>query len=95
MHKFLLRILDAGEWPAMWITHWIIPICKRNAAWDPKNYRGVHVTSQESKVMERLMTLAVTHIEKNDLFGSKQCAFRQGQQRGMQLLSSPSRGLQP
>ena len=46
VHCLFERILQAGEWPALWIIHWIVPIYKRHAAWDPENYRGVHVTSQ-------------------------------------------------
>ena len=63
----------------MWIIHWIVPIYKRHAAWDPENYRGVHVTSQLSKVMERLiLKLTEAHIEKFELFGGNQFAFRKG-----------------
>ena len=79
VHKLLMRILDAGEWPAIWITHWVVPIYKRSAAWNPKNYRGVHVTSQVSKVMERLiLRMAESHISKNVLFGANQFAFTKG-----------------
>ena len=42
VHKLLMRLSDEGQWPAVWITHWIVPIYKRSAAWSPKNYRWGH-----------------------------------------------------
>ena len=59
VHKLIQRILEEGEWPSVWASHWLVPIYKRKAAGDPGNYRGVHLTAQISKVCERLvMTIA-------------------------------------
>ena len=35
--------------------HWIVPIYKTKAIFQPGNYRGVHLTAQLSKVMERFL----------------------------------------
>ena len=48
-------ILKHGKWPAMWKIHWILPLYKTKAVFDPTNYRGVHLTPQLSKVVERLL----------------------------------------
>ena len=36
-------ILKHGIWPAMWKIHWILPLYKKKAVFDPMNYRGVHL----------------------------------------------------
>jgi len=51
------RILEAGRWPEMWLRHWIVPLYKKKAVFIPTNYRGVHMTAQLSKVLERLLGL--------------------------------------
>ena len=51
------QILRAGRWPEMWLRHWIVPLYKKKAVFDPNNYRGVHMTAQLSKVVERLLGL--------------------------------------
>ena len=47
--------LSSGRWPRAWREHWIVPIYKRKAKHDPDNYRGVHLTAQLSKCVERLL----------------------------------------
>jgi len=49
------RILETGVWPQIWITHWICPLYKKKAIHDGNNYRGIHLTSQLSKAMERML----------------------------------------
>ena len=48
-------ILRQGRWPDTWTSHWIIPRYKKNSVYDASNYRGVHLTAQLSKVMERVL----------------------------------------
>ena len=44
-----------------------------------KNYRGVHLTSQISKVAERLIKPMIEpHLERLDTFGINQFAYRTG-----------------
>ena len=61
--QLALSILDSGVWPAKWRIHCIVPIFKRGTVFLPKNYRGVHLTAQLSKVVERLLrSLMLPHI---------------------------------
>eukprot|EP00959_Pyramimonas_sp_CCMP1952_P403700 8459644-Pyramimonas_sp.AAC.1 len=49
------RIIDSGEWPQCWRIHWIFPIHKRGALSNPDLYRGIQLTAQMSKVLERML----------------------------------------
>ena len=46
-------IVSTSCWPAMWIMHWVVPLFKKKSVYDPNNYRGIHLTAQLSKAMER------------------------------------------
>ena len=72
------RILLEGEWPDTWREHWILPLYKKKAVWNVQNYRGVHLTSQLSKVAERVVkTLLEPYLEKPPLAqGPFQFAYR-------------------
>ena len=50
-------ILQYGSWPDIWGQHWVAPIYKKKNVFDPMNYRGVHMTAQLAKVVERLLRL--------------------------------------
>lgn len=50
-------ILRTGIWPDSWKQHRIVPLYKKNAPSNPENYRGVHITSQLSKVVERSLAI--------------------------------------
>ena len=52
------HLLRLGCWPRGWASHWICALFKSGSAFDPKRYRGVHLTPVLSKVCER----AVKHI---------------------------------
>ena len=68
-----LRTIATGEWPNYWKTHWIAPLFKREVVFRSKNYRGVHLTSQLSKVVERLVKpMFEPHLEKETRFGPNQ-----------------------
>ena len=65
-----LRIIATGIWPDCWKVHWIAPLYKRAAIFKGKNYRGIHLTAQVSKVVERLIKPMVEpHLEQFDWFG--------------------------
>ena len=49
------RLLYEGCWPRVWKTHLIVPIYKKGSAFNPGNYRGVHLTSILSKLAERII----------------------------------------
>ena len=55
IYSLAVAILNQGVWPSCWKMHWVVAIYKKKAAHDPSNYRGVHLTAQLAKVMERLL----------------------------------------
>lgn len=76
---FSRRLLDEGAWPDVWKLHWIHPLFKKGSASDPKNYRGVHLTTVLSKTVERVLSLVfVPYLDKAGIFGRSQWAFRPG-----------------
>ena len=79
VHALLQRILESGHWPDVWTEHWIVPIHKKKAAGNPGNYRGVHTTSQLSKVVERLiLSLLQPFLLDNVVTGPNQFAYSNG-----------------
>ena len=74
LQKLAMRILAEGRWPENWIQHWIAPLYKRKEVFKAGNYRGVHLTSQVSKAMERLLVpLFVPYLSTSGNFGSNHC----------------------
>ncbi len=51
----IIRIISTMAWPDCWRDHLIIPIFKKAALFLAKNYCGTHVTTQLSKVVERVI----------------------------------------
>ena len=75
----VMRILAHGKWPNIWRVHWIIPLYKRAAVYKSKNYRGVHMTPQISKAVERVLkTMIEPHLERIGALGDNQFAYRKG-----------------
>ena len=65
------------------MIHWIVPLFKKGAVFQPGNYRGIHLTAQISKAMERflasmVMTFAClpTNIGPNQFAYQKSCGAR-------------------
>ena len=54
-------ILTSGVWPQLWRQHWVAPLYKKKSVYQPGNYRGVHLTAQLSKGVERLINHCTTH----------------------------------
>lgn len=77
--RLLKRIIATGEWPASWKMHWICPIYKKKAVFNAKHYRGIHLTSQLSKVMERLLQqLYAPFLKQIVAFEPNQFAYCEG-----------------
>jgi hypothetical protein len=73
------RILECGRWPSIWILHWIVPLFKKKNVFDAKNYRGIHLTAQLSKVVERIFKeLYVPYLSSTVSFGPNQFAYTKG-----------------
>ena len=67
--------LSQGRWPLCWRTHWIRPLHKRSLGADAANYRGVQLTSQLSKVVERTNGSAFVAWLAKHCFGEHQYAY--------------------
>ena len=76
IRRLVYRMLDTGEWPETWLQHWITPIFKRAAVFKPTNYRGVHLTAQISKAVERIIACNFTqHLTATIGCGPNQFAY--------------------
>ena len=74
-------IVKHGRWSECWIVHWIVPLYKKNSVYLPASYRGVHLTSQLSKVVERILQLLfMPYVTATVSFGPNQFAYTK--QRG-------------
>ena len=72
------QIINEGRWPECWILHWILPLHKRNATHDTDNYRGIHLTAQLSKAMERYVgKLFIPYVMTDRVVGKNQFAYRE------------------
>ena len=79
--KLAERILESGIWPDGRREHWIVPIYKRKAIYKAIHYRGVHLTAQLSKVVERLfLQMLMPYVSRCNLAGMNQFAYTK--QRG-------------
>ena len=73
--------LNTGVWPRLWRLHWVFPFYKKKSASDPDNYRGIHLSAQLSKVVERLLgRFFLPFLENSGAYGPNQWAYRK--QRG-------------
>jgi hypothetical protein len=69
-------ILAQSRWPEAWTMHWIVPLHKRKNVYDAVNYRGIHLTAQLSKAMERLLRCLFTpFLLKTCAYGPNQFAY--------------------
>ena len=76
IHMLILSILKFGEWPTLWMMHWVIPLFKRKSVYDLANYRGIHLTSQISKVAEKVIaSLSVPQLIWTEAYGRNQFAY--------------------
>ena len=67
--------ISAGVRP--WDLHHIVPLLKRGAASEGTNYRGVHLTSNASKAVEKLIgAILCKYFEAAGTYGLNQWAFR-------------------
>ena len=74
-----LCILETGVWPELWLEHWVAPLHKKKSVFQPGNYRGVHLTAQLSKVVERMLKLLYQpHLTRIEAFGPRQFAYTEG-----------------
>ena len=73
------QILREGAWPRCWCQHWIFPLHKKRSKAEPGNYRGIHLTPQISKVMERVLGFFLQpFFEAAGAYGARQYAYSKG-----------------
>ena len=70
--------LQSGRWPACWRFHWIHPLHKKKSKADPENYRGIHLTPQLAKVVERAVGQSFVPWLGAHAFGEHQYAYSAG-----------------
>ena len=76
LHLLIPAILKFGEWPTIWREHWIVLLYKRKSVYDPNNYKGIHLTSQISKVAGKVIAaLFVPQLICSGAFGRNQFAY--------------------
>lgn len=69
-------ILDTGNWPECWQLHWIIALHKKLSVFQPKHYRGVHLTPHLAKVVERIFAdVLQPFLTRGRFFGANQFAY--------------------
>ena len=79
--KLARLLLNTRRWPKLWRLHWVFPLYKKRSVYDSANYRGIHLSAQLSKVVERLLgRLFLPFLEATGAYGPNQWAYRK--QRG-------------
>ncbi len=75
--KLARCIVHCGAWPVIWICHWICALHKKKSMFDPLNYRGIQLTAQISKAMERFLAASfLPDLISVGAFGVNQFAYR-------------------
>ena len=73
------KLLADGRWPTCWREHWIHAIYKKKSKADTRNYRGVHITAQLSKVVEQAIGgICIPWAEQAEAYGPNQFAYAKG-----------------
>ena len=77
--KLARLILRSGLWPLPWREHWVHPLYKKLAVSCPDNYRGIQLTAQLSKVVERMfLQLFSPQLDRFGAYGARQFAYTPG-----------------
>ena len=70
---------QTSTWPKAWKISHVVPVHKKGAKCEPKNYRPVSLLSVLSKVLETIVASRVTeHLERHHLLCTRQFGFRKG-----------------
>ena len=71
------RIVDCSQWPKTWKVHWVHPLHKRLSRSEPDHYRGIQLTAQISKAMERFIGIHfIGQLSVSGDVGERQFAYR-------------------
>ena len=71
------KIIANGEWQKLWKLHWICPVFKKRITSNSQNYRGIHLTSQVSKIIERIIAFifVTPYVTSISLYGENQFVY--------------------
>ena len=69
------KLINEHCWPACWRLHWVHAIHKKDPKAEGRNFRGVHLTPQLSKVVKRAVGAPVLPwLEASGAYGHNQYA---------------------
>ena len=90
VYMLAMTIVATGRWPALYTQHWIACLYKKKSVFDPANYRGVHITAQFSKVLERFVGLLFLPTLSAEIsIGPNQFAYSKQRRAGRACLLGP------
>ena len=70
------RAFRDGCWPQPWRLHFLAPLLKKGSAFEPGQYRGIHLTTILSKTVERVIGSPLINFLAIQCYGQSQWAFR-------------------
>ena len=77
--KLTRRMMHDGIWLTNWKLHWLSPLHKRGAVFNPDKYRGLNLTTVLSKVVGRILARVITpFLFQTGAYGRSQWAFQSG-----------------
>ena len=86
------KSLESGVLPSSWKESRVVPIFKAGPKYIPLNYRPVSMTSNDCKVMERMLVAHITdYLEQGSVLSNRQFGFRKGYSTEDQLLLAYSK----
>ena len=76
VYLLAMAILRSRRWPEPYTIHWVACLHKKKSVCDARNYRGVHMTAQFGKVLERFLGLIfLPTLSCAQSIGSNQFAY--------------------
>ena len=88
LHKIFNSILTHGHFPSSWHTNTLSPLFKKGDQFDPKNYRGIAVSSSLSKIFLSIMQKRLSNFSKShNLIPSCQIAYKQNSSTSDHILT--------
>ena len=72
----LTKVIFKLGWPEIWRLHWIHPLHKKKSRAEPSHYRGIHLKTKKSKVVERSIGACFLPCANyQNYFGENQYAY--------------------
>ena len=88
LHKIFNSVLTHGYFPKAWQTNTLTPLFKKGDQYDPKNYRGIAVSSSISKIFLTIMQKRLSNFAySNNLIPSCQIAYKRNSSTSDHILT--------